>query len=61
MAEIVNGEVNVKFSVNGRKVEDPVDLNIQEDRLYVLEEILRVTSVLNLQNPLQEIVVKRRI
>lgn len=61
MAEIVNGEVNVKFSVNGRTVEEPVDLNIQEDRLYVLEEILRVTSVLNLQNPLHEIVVKRRI
>lgn len=61
MAEIVNGEVNVKFSVNGRTVEEPVDLNIQENRLYVLEGILRVTSVLNLQNPLQEIVVKRRI
>lgn len=61
IAEIVNGEINVKFSVNGRTVEEPVDLNIQEDRLYVLEEILRVTSVLNLQNPLQEIVVKRRI
>lgn len=61
IAEIVNGEVNVKFLVNGKTVEEPVDLNIQEDRLYVLEEILRVISILNLENPLQEIVVKRRI
>lgn len=61
IAEIVNGEVNVKFSVNGRTVEEPVDLNIQEDRLYILEEILKVKSVLNMKNPLQQTVVKRRI